>query len=265
VAAFLRAEAAHDQPSASVGGSDPVVAPLTTAHPPTPWRAMPTPINQSIVTGLALLRAVLKHDGPCGSRQLARDLDMAQAKVVRLTTTLCSLGLLRRTAAGKYRPGPGLHVLAGQALVGSGLVAAAMPALKRLHGAGWTVALGVLWQEEVCYLVHARPTEQLVDRVGVHHLVPLETSSLGLVLAAHSPTGRRRRGAAGIRKAGHARLDFPDGEVSLAVAIGDEPVAALGLSRPRPGPSLVESTLACLHREATGIAERLLVDDRPSA
>jgi len=226
---------------------------------------MPTPINQSIVHGLALLQTVLRHGRPCGSRQLAREMDMAQAKVVRLTTTLCSLGLLRRTTAGKYRPGPGLHVLAGQALVGSGLVAAAMPALKELHDAGWTVALGVLWQEAVCYLVHARSEEELVDKVGVHHLVPLDQSSLGLVLAAHSSDGRQRRSDAGIRRTGHARIDFPNGEVSLAVPIGDEPVAALGLSRLRPGKRQLESVLLQLRSAAAAIGERLSTDDLPNS
>lgn len=223
---------------------------------------MATPINQSIVHGLALLQAVLRHGGPCGSRQLARELDMAQAKVVRLTTTLCALGLLRRTAAGKYRAGPGLHILAGQALVGSGLIAAAMPVLKELHGDGWAVALGVLWQEAVCYLVHARANEALIDKVGIHHLVPLEESSLGLVLAAQR-TGSGLRGAAAIRRAGYARLDFPNGETSLAVPIGEEPVAALGLSRMRPAPREIDAILGRLRHGAEAIGARLTIDDLP--
>lgn len=222
---------------------------------------MATPVNRSIVHGLELLTAVLKAGVPCGSRQLARDLGMAQAKVVRLTTTLCAQGLLRRTADGRYRAGPGLHVLAGQALVGSGLLAAVMPTLKELHAARWTVALGVLWQREVCYLVHARPRQDLAQTVGVHHLVEVERSSLGQVLVAHAG-GMARRQAAAIHKAGHARIDFPDGTSSFAVAIGAEPVAALGVSRKRVGERTAARIVGRLHQAAAAIAAALDRDDR---
>ncbi|GMV81572.1 MAG: hypothetical protein AMXMBFR7_27560 [Planctomycetota bacterium] len=215
----------------------------------------PAQPNQSLMHGLAVLQALLARGGAVGSRELARELEMEHTRVNRLLGTLGHLGVVRRTAEGKYGPGAGIHVLAAQALRGSGLLAAAMPHLAALRDRQTTVALGVLWRAQVCYLLHARPGRSLEESIGAHDLIPAERSSLGLALQAWGEErGPRGTDRSALRAAGYARLDFPNGEVSLAVPIGAPAVAALGLSRQSPD---VPALVARLQAAAEAIADDL--------
>lgn len=215
---------------------------------------LPAQPNQSLQRGLAVLQALLAHGRPVGSRELSRELEMEHTRVNRLLGTLGSLGVVRRTPEGKYGAGPGIHVLAAQALRGSGLLAAALPHLTALRNRHTTVALGVLWRRQVCYLLHARPGRSLEESIGSSDLVPAERSSLGLALLAFGGERALLANRATIRDQGYARLDFPNGEVSLAVPIGAPAVAALGLSCRNPD---VEALVARLKTSADAVAAGL--------
>jgi len=194
---------------------------------------MPAQPNQSLADGVALLQVLCARGAGVGSRELARLMGWEPTRANRLLGTLRDLGLAEQDAERRYRPGPGVHLLAAQCLNGSGLLAAAVPVLRGLRGR-FGVALGVLWQGHVCYLLHAgrgRPIEE-----GLRRTAPLsaERSSIGMVLEAFAPAPWRTPAAeiAAIRQRGYAiqRNDGTTGSVAMVIAgatADAPPVAAI--------------------------------------
>ena len=122
--------------------------------------------NLSMIHGMACLQAVAAAGRPVGTRELARQFGLEHTRIHRAVGTLCLLGLVEQTPDRKYRPGPALHVLAAHSLKGSRLLQAALPVLPAFKEEKFTVALGVLWQNQVCYLIHARPWQKLEAGIG---------------------------------------------------------------------------------------------------
>ena len=213
---------------------------------------MPAQPNQSLINGITALQAVVGAGRAIGSREVARLLDDEHTRVSRLLSTLASIGLLEQTPQRKYQPGPALHILAAQSLRGSMLLTCALPHLAALMGQGMTVALGVLWQRQVCFLFHSKPGQPLEESIGRHELHPAERSSAGLALLAHATPRPKRKppralieaepsvpvthleaALAGVRELGYARLRFAEkGILSIGLPLGTPPIAALGLSGP---------------------------------
>ena len=77
------------------------------------------------------------------------------------------------------------------------------------------VALGVLWREQICYLVHALPGVDPADAIGAHRAYP----------AAESVIGRCLTGGAGF-----TAFRRPEGEFTAAASIGEPAVAAVSLT-----------------------------------
>lgn len=208
--------------------------------------------NQSLINGIAALQTVVGAERPIGSREVSRLLGDDHTRTSRLLSTLASIGLLEQTPNRKYQPGPGLHVLAAQSVHGSMLLATALPHLKGLMNQGMTVALGVLWQRQVCFLFHSKPGQPLEESIGRHLLHPAERSSVGLALLAHCDAPPKRRPSRaeilaeptvpianldavleGVRQLGYARLRFAQaGILSLGLPLGEKPIAAIALSGP---------------------------------
>ena len=138
--------------------------------------------NKSLIDGITTLQALATSPDPVGCRELARRLDIDPIKVNRLLKTLAYLGIARQTADRKYTAGPGMHVLAAQSLFASGLIRRALPVLENLRRFGHTVALGVLWQDNVSYLFHAPPGIEASRGLGRIGLLPATTSGIGVVL-----------------------------------------------------------------------------------
>jgi len=217
--------------------------------------------------GLAVLQAVAGRRAPAGSRELARELGLESTRVNRLVKTLAHLGVVAQGADRKYRPGPGIHVLAAQALFGSGLFRRAVPHLEALHGHGLVVAMGVLWQEQVSYLYHAEPGMPAADALGRQGLYPAWQSAIGVVLLAgvearpHWSVAQRRQLEA-VRQQGYALVPIdasaeqPRGH-SLAVALPGVPSVGMALSGPIDDDS-IDSLVAVLHAAANNISEQEL-------
>ena len=207
--------------------------------------------NQSLIDGIATLQAVAISPEPVGCRELARQLGFEPSRVNRLLKTLAYLGIVRQTPNRKYIGGPGMHVLTAQSLYASGFVRRAMPVLEGLQRFGMTVAMGVLWKDNVSFLYHQLPGMSASEALGRIGLYPASTSGLGLVLlAAHDddyireiyedkPVPGFADGLDGLLKAthdvrarGYARLRVkPDIEQhTLAVTVGNPVYAAIGLS-----------------------------------
>jgi DNA-binding IclR family transcriptional regulator len=138
--------------------------------------------NKSLIDGITTLQALATSPYPVGCRELARRLDIDPVKVNRLLKTLAYLGIARQTADRKYTAGPGMHVLAAQSLFASGLIRHALPVLENLRRFGHTVALGVLWQDNVSSLFHAPPGIEASRGLGRIGLLPATTSGIGIVL-----------------------------------------------------------------------------------
>lgn len=139
--------------------------------------------NQSLIDGIATLQALATSTEPVGTRELARRLGFEVTRVNRLLRTLAYLGIARQTADRKYTPGPGMHVLAAQSLFASGLIRRALPPLNQLRLFGLTVALGVLWRDNVTYLFHAPQGTDVSEALG-RIVVPATRGGIGMALLA---------------------------------------------------------------------------------
>lgn len=157
-----------------------------------PQRSKPAQPNQSLIDGLACLQALTELAHPVGSRELGRALDLEPTRVNRLLGTLAYLGLAQQDERRKYSPGPAVHVLAAQSLRGSGLIQRSVVPLDSLHDLGFTVALGVLWLDQVCYLYHAQPGDNPGRALGREPMFPAASSGLGHVLLSHLPDAQVR-------------------------------------------------------------------------
>ena len=207
---------------------------------------LPAQPNQSLIDGLACLQLLAGSGQPVGSRELARLLGLEPTRVNRLLKTLAHLGLAQQGDDRKYRPGPAVHVLAAQAMFGSGLLRRALPALEPLHRLGHLVALGVLWRDRVSYLYHADPGMPAAAAVGRVGLFPAAESGLGLAVLALRPLTEARAllrpGCTGAaldaaldavrraKEAGYAVSPRRSGRITVAVALAPTTSAAIGVS-----------------------------------
>ncbi len=213
-------------------------------------KKLPAQPVQGLIDGLAVLQELSSRRGETSCTDLSRCLDMELTRVNRILKTLDYLGLARRTKNRRYCPGPGMHVLAIQSLLGSGLLSLSLPELRSLRRFGHTVALGVLWRDTVSYLYHHNKGMSDDEALGRLSLFPATRSSVGMALLADKPweeVAQLYDGATEIpgfpkgltslektlaetRERGWGSVTGEDGIVSLAVTIGSPAFAAIALS-----------------------------------
>ena len=230
--------------------------------------------NQSLIDGITVLQALATSTEPVGVRELARRVDLETTRVNRLLKTLAYLGIARQTSDRKYRPGSGMTVLAAQSLFASGLLRRALPALEGLRRFGHTVAMGVLWRDNVSYLFHAPPNMPETDALGRIGLYPATRGGIGMALlaalddleveetyASHDIPGYADLPALlaelnEVRAKGYVRLRVKDEreQHTVAIAIGNPVYAAIGLSGWIPTAAMPEM-LDALHEAARQIGE----------
>lgn len=142
----------------------------------------PAQLNQSIAEGLDCLLALATAGRPVGCSELAEQLGIEITRANRLLGTLAYMGYAERTTDRKYFPGAGIHAVAAMSLKGSRLFAVALPHIQLLiKETGRTVALGLRWRNQVCYLYHGGPDNTLANAIAGHELFPAEESSIGIV------------------------------------------------------------------------------------
>lgn len=250
--------------------------------PSSPPRRLPAQPNESLINGIAVLQRVVSQGLPTGSREIARQMGMSATRVNRLLGTLAHLGLLEQDSAKKYRPGPALHVLGAQSMMASRLLPAALPVLMSLREGGFTVALGVLWESQICYLFHERPWQPVEEALFRHALWPAQYSSLGIALLAAQP-GEPKLVAAdpslpvtvapdqGIsdliefaRKNGYAVLRHTNHHVSIGVTVGNPPVAGLAVAGNHLGDQFLPEIAQRLKDAANRIVEKMAEPLQPS-
>ena len=204
---------------------------------------LPAQPNQSLIDGLACLQQLASQAEPVGGRELARELGLEPTRVNRLLRTLAHLGLAQQDDKRKYRTGPGIHVLAAQAMFGSGLLRRALPVLEQLRHHRHTVALGVLWRDRVAYLYHASPGTPPGEALGRVGLYPALRSGIGLALLAQLDAPRLREQLGGrvprntasslkhVRTQGYALVEQEQpGHRSLGVGLRPHHGAAIAAS-----------------------------------
>jgi len=229
--------------------------------------------NQSLIDGIATLQAVAISPEPVGCRELARQLGFEPSRVNRLLKTLAYLGIVRQTTNRKYISGPGMHVLTAQSLYASGFIRRALPVLEGLQSFGMTIAMGVLWKDNVSFLYHSPPGMSSSEALGRIGLYPASTSGLGLALLADHdddyireiyngksvpgfPEGVDRliEAVQHVREAGYARLRVKPNieQHTLAVTVGRPVYAAIGLSGWIP-----ETNAPAIHHALVKAAEQI--------
>jgi DNA-binding IclR family transcriptional regulator len=207
--------------------------------------------NQSLIDGIATLQALAVAKEPVGCRELARQLGFDPTRTNRILRTLAYLGIARQTATRKYAPGAGMHVLAAQSLFASGLIRRSLPVLEGLRQFGHTVAMGVLWRDNVSYLFHAPPGVSAAEALGRVGLYPADRGGIGVALLATLDDDEiveiyETRGTKFLarelpelmaaiertRADGFARVRVPDDRDyhTIAVSVGTPPHSAIGLS-----------------------------------
>ena len=221
---------------------------------------LPAQPNQSLLDGLEVLLALAQHQEPVGVRALARELGMHPTRVQRFLGTLHHLGLTRQEPNRRYGVGPGIHALSALALSASGLTQRALRILPSVQEPGLILALGVLWRNTVNYLYFNEPGLPAAEALGKAHGYPAADSSIGLLLLATKEDAYLtkyfpdeavilRARLPEVRATGVARIDRPDGEISLAVPLGHPAYAGLAFSGRFP-PSEVPDRLAQLRQIA---------------
>lgn len=215
---------------------------------------LPVQPNKSLIDGMACLQAIAVGGRPIGVRELARPLGLETTRVHRLLKTLAHMGFARQTADRKYEPGPGMHVLFAQSLLGSGLLRRASAPLTALGEHGLHVALGVLWKDRVCYLYHSGAGGTFSDALGGRGVYPATRSSIGLVLLSWRDESEVRETYRDAQIPGFANLKSLLAELrlirqqgysevitatkprdaTLAIPLGDHPEAAIALAGRTP-------------------------------
>jgi hypothetical protein len=211
---------------------------------------LPAQPNQSLLDGLTVIQTLAgKHARHgIGSRQLARELGFDPTRTNRLLKTLAAIGVANQRADDRrYFPGPAMHVLAANAMHGSGLLARATTPLESLRQLDSpTIALGVLWNNSVSYLIHALPDQPFAQGIARLSNYPAHESSIGLVLAAHQPTPPKWPGVTAsllkqIRQQGFVDLSRQNGRYSIAIALShdDAAIAVAGEFTARQLPQII--------------------------
>ena len=239
-----------------------------------PSSALPAQPNQGLLDGLAVLQTLATAAAPMGGRELARRLGWNAMRVNRLLKTLAFAGMARQTSDRRYVAGPAMHVLSVQSLFASGLLRRSIEPVEKLPRNRFPVALGVLWQDQVCYLFHTSRGQPLTSALGAHTLFPATRSSIGMMLLSQANsetidslfTGRPISGfatlrllkkkLAEIRKLGYAYIvqrETPH-QASLAIAIGSPAYAGLAAADVR------ESDIPVLLPQLRAAADQIAVE-----
>jgi len=204
-------------------------------------KKLPAQPLSGLMDGFEVLRELAISADPISCKHISEKLGLEITKVNRILKTLDFMGLAYRNKSRHYLPGPGIHVLAVQSMIGSGLLRRALPVLEDLRKYKLTVALGVLWRDSVSYLYHNNASKmeafEAIGRLAVH---PAEASSIGIALLSELENAEISTIYEGreisfdaidkCRAGGFAYLTNAQGNFSLAVKLGNPAYAAIALS-----------------------------------
>ncbi len=239
--------------------------------------ALPAQPNRSLIDGLQCLYHVLGSGNPIGSRELARSMGEEHTRINRLLKTLCAMEYLQQDEQKRYLPGAAVHLLSALTIQGSGLLTKALPVIETLmQETGCAAALGVLWNQQVCYLFHGTPQSSLNIAIGRHVPFTATNSSIGKILLSQKCADDWKSAAAACgvdplslqrdlqncANEGYA-IDDMSRPGSIAVCVGCPIVAGLALMQGVDKPEiLVKKFLSPLQDAAVQITEKLQEHDK---
>ena len=199
-------------------------------------------LNKSVLNSILCLQHLAASQGAVGVREMARLLELDTAKVSRLLKTLETVGLTQQDAQRKYSVGPGIQVLAALSIHSSPFYRAAIEAVENVAHERFVIALGVLWQGRVVYLIHAKPGRAAAQSLGAYEVIPADQSIIGISLLARQTDDvitrmigeERFQAVADDIAQARAKTVFtkiyPDGEARMAVCL-QEHNASIAFSR----------------------------------
>lgn len=190
---------------------------------------LPAQPNQSIMNGMKCLEEIAALTEPIGSRELSRLLNEEPTKINRILGTLCHLGYVEKTDNNKYKVGPAIHIMASLTLSSSKLLHHAFEPLKELLKSELTVALGVLWKNQVSYIFHGDSKMPFEQCIGSRGLFPEEKSSIGTMIRISNKKEALTAAEKKILKDGYCYAYADSSQISLAVPIG-KPIVIAGLA-----------------------------------
>ncbi len=236
---------------------------------------------QGLIDGLSCLQSVLSSNKPSGSREVGRRCDLNRTRANRLLGTWRYLGVLQQTEDLKYAPGPALHVLAGMGIQASGLLQAALPIAESWWQKGYSVSLGVRWQDKISFLLQAPADTPFLEGIGRQYTTSALCSSAGLaMLSAASASDLKKWDCAkewedigddstfkdvikNIQANNYATRLYPHQIRSIGVRLNKEGQAALAISKKRMSEKKIPEIVKQLHQSADDITKRLQAHHAP--
>lgn len=211
--------------------------------------------TQAVDRAALLLSTVVQSDEPVAFAELAEECGLPKSTTSRLLTALERTELVERTDAGGYVAGPLFWRYASRHDPWDEFARIAQPVLQHLgQVTGETVNLGIARADRVVHIAQVDSRYLLGTRDWTQLEVPPHTSSLGKVLYAFAalplPAGPLVRPTpstvadvaalrvqlAGCRRRGYAtttdELEVGLTGIAAPVRVGDQVVAALGISGP---------------------------------
>jgi DNA-binding IclR family transcriptional regulator len=208
-------------------------------------RKKPFQPNQSLIDGLSCLSVMAQMNRPLGTRELARILQLDPTRTNRLLKTMSYVGVVEQNQSAKYAVGPGLHVLSTLVLHKSAFLQSAVLEAQRLMDTlNMGCAIGVCWEQFVCYLLHCpSPAMPAQEGIGKQALYPVTLSSIGRACLVHEPVeavkNKLRRFENKVPPWKNWEQDHPrirrrgfalgETKTSIAVAVEGEPTAGIAL------------------------------------
>ncbi len=236
---------------------------------------LPAQPLQGLIDGMTCLQAVLSSPDPVGTREIGRRCDLNRTRANRILGTWRHLGLLDQTEQAKYEAGPALHVLAGMGVQASGLLRASLSEAQAWWEQGYSVSVGVRWQDQMSFLIQARAEQPFLQGIGRQRSDTVLRSSAGLAMLAqandkeiqhwncaekwlaHGDGSDFTQLLHAIRQDDYASRSYPQQIRSLGVSLDKSGRAALAISKPKLSKSSLPKLAQQLHKSRLQIQENL--------
>ena len=148
----------------------------------------PADAVQSLVRGLAVLRAFDGDPVALSPAEVARRADIPRAAAARFLRTLEHERYVRHDADGRYRLTPRVLELGSGYISGLSLPEIVQPHLDDLsHRIGESVSVAVLDGDEIVYVARAAARRVMSVRITIGTRLPAFATSMGRVLLAGRP------------------------------------------------------------------------------
>jgi DNA-binding IclR family transcriptional regulator len=239
-------------------------------------------ITLTVERGLEVLRAFRAARAPLSNAELVRRTGLPKATVSRLTTTLISVGYLRRVGGGRQ-----FELSAGALSIGHAYLEAnpvtriVNPIMQRLADKlDLSVALAIPHHADMLYIAWRASVKIATLRLGVGSLLPMESTAVGRAYLYALPESEREPLVAALLEAAGDQADavrknldtaFDDLRHSgVCMAVGEYQRNAYGIALPLVvGQSRTLMTLNCgaveLAPDMTAIRKRVIPELKSAA